>query len=52
MTLWWRGTTCCHKIVKMLYEAGAKEVHVRIAFPIEIKFPDFMESIRLQKMSF
>ena len=34
-----RGTTC-HKIVKMLYENGAKEVHVRIACP-EIKFPDF-----------
>jgi len=34
-----RGTTC-HKIVKMLYEAGAKNVHVRIACP-EIKFPDF-----------
>ena len=34
-----RGTTC-YKIVKMLYEAGAKEVHVRIACP-EIKFPDF-----------
>ena len=34
-----RGTTCT-KIVKMLYEAGAKEVHVRIACP-EIKFPDF-----------
>jgi len=34
-----RGTTC-HKIVKMLYAAGAKEVHVRIASP-EIKFPDF-----------
>ena len=34
-----RGTTC-HKIVKMLYEAGAKDVHVRIACP-EIKFPDF-----------
>ena len=34
-----RGTTC-HKIVKALYEAGAKEVHVRIACP-EIKFPDF-----------
>ena len=34
-----RGTTC-HKIVKVLYEAGAKEVHVRIACP-EIKFPDF-----------
>ena len=34
-----RGTTC-HKIVKMLYEAGAKEVHVRIASP-EIKYPDF-----------
>ena len=34
-----RGTTC-HKIVKMLYRAGAKEVHVRIACP-EIKFPDF-----------
>ena len=34
-----RGTTC-HKIVKMLYEAGCKEVHVRIACP-EIKYPDF-----------
>jgi len=34
-----RGTTC-HKIVKMLYDAGAKEVHVRIACP-EITFPDF-----------
>ena len=34
-----RGTTC-HKIVKALYESGAKEVHVRIACP-EIKFPDF-----------
>ena len=34
-----RGTTC-YKIVKMLYDSGAKEVHVRIASP-EIKFPDF-----------
>ena len=34
-----RGTTC-HKIVKMLVENGAKEVHVRIACP-EIKYPDF-----------
>jgi amidophosphoribosyltransferase len=34
-----RGTTS-HKIIKMLYDAGAKEVHVRIACP-EIKFPDF-----------
>ena len=34
-----RGTTCS-KIIKMLYEAGAKEVHVRIACP-EIKYPDF-----------
>jgi amidophosphoribosyltransferase len=34
-----RGTTC-YKIVKMLYDAGAKEVHVGIACP-EIKFPDF-----------
>ena len=34
-----RGTTC-HKIVKMLYDSGAKEVHVRISSP-EIKFPDF-----------
>ena len=34
-----RGTTC-HKIVKMLYESGAREVHVRIACP-EIKYPDF-----------
>ncbi len=34
-----RGTTS-HKIVKMLYDAGAKEVHVRIASP-EIRYPDF-----------
>ncbi len=34
-----RGTTC-HKIVKMLYESGAREIHVRIACP-EIRFPDF-----------
>ena len=34
-----RGTTC-HKIVKMLYDNGAREVHVRIACP-EINFPDF-----------
>ena len=34
-----RGTTC-HKIIKMLYDDGAKEVHVRIACP-EIKFSDF-----------
>ena len=29
-----------HKIVKMLYDSGAKEVHVKIACP-EIKYPDF-----------
>ena len=34
-----RGTTC-NKIVRMLYESGAKEVHVRIACP-EIRYPDF-----------
>jgi len=34
-----RGTTS-HKIVKMLSNFGAKEVHVRIASP-EIKYPDF-----------
>ena len=34
-----RGTTC-HKIVKMLYDSGAKEVHVRIACP-KILYPDF-----------
>ena len=34
-----RGTTS-HKIVKMLYDSGAKEVHVRIACP-EIRYPDF-----------
>ena len=34
-----RGTTC-FKIIKMLYESGAKKVHVRIACP-EIKYPDF-----------
>ena len=33
------GTTS-HKIVKMLYDAGAKEVHVKIACP-EIRYPDF-----------
>ena len=34
-----RGTTTS-KIVKMLYDSGAKEIHVRIASP-EIKYPDF-----------
>ena len=34
-----RGTTS-YKIVKMLYDSGAKEVHVRIACP-EIRYPDF-----------
>ena len=34
-----RGTAC-YKIVKMLYENGAREVHVRIACP-EIRYPDF-----------
>ena len=34
-----RGTTCL-KIVNMLYDAGAKDVHVRIACP-EIKYPDY-----------
>ena len=34
-----RGTTSI-KIIKMLYEAGAKEVHVRISSP-PIKFPDY-----------
>ena len=34
-----RGTTSL-KIVKMLYDAGAEEVHVKIACP-EIKYPDF-----------
>ena len=34
-----RGTTS-HKIIKMLYDAGAKEVHMKIPCP-EIKFPDF-----------
>ena len=34
-----RGTTSL-KIIKMLYDAGAKEVHMKIACP-EIKFPDF-----------
>ncbi len=34
-----RGTTC-NKIVRMLFENGAKKVHVRIACP-EIKYPDF-----------
>jgi len=34
-----RGTTSV-KIIKMLYENGAKEVHVRIASP-PIKYPDY-----------
>ena len=34
-----RGTTS-YKIVKMLYDSGAREVHVKIACP-EIKYPDF-----------
>ena len=34
-----RGTTSV-KIVKMFYEAGAKEVHLRIASP-PIKYPDY-----------
>jgi amidophosphoribosyltransferase len=34
-----RGTTSL-KIAQMMYEAGAKEVHMRIASP-PIKFPDF-----------
>ena len=34
-----RGTTSV-KIIKMLYDAGAKEVHMRIASP-EIKYPDY-----------
>ncbi len=34
-----RGTTST-KIVKMIYEAGAKEIHLRIACP-PIKYPDF-----------
>ena len=34
-----RGTTSV-KIAKMMYEAGAKEIHLRIASP-QIKFPDY-----------
>ena len=34
-----RGTTSV-KIIKMLYEFGAKEVHVRISSP-PIKYPDY-----------
>ena len=34
-----RGTTSV-KIIKMLYDYGAKEVHVRIASP-PIKYPDY-----------
>ncbi len=34
-----RGTTSV-KIIRMLYEAGAKEVHLRIASP-PIKYPDY-----------
>ena len=32
-----RGTTCL-KIVKMLYESGAKEVHVKYALKLNIRF--------------
>ena len=42
-----RGTTC-HKIVKMLYDAGAKEVPCQDSLS-RIKFPDFTELILLQK---
>ena len=45
-----RGTTS-HKIVKMLYDAGAKEVHVKIACP-EIKFQIFMVLIHQQKKNY
>jgi amidophosphoribosyltransferase len=34
-----RGTTSL-KIIKMLYDAGAKEIHMKIACP-EIRYPDF-----------
>ena len=34
-----RGTTSV-KIIKMLYDAGAKEIHLRIASP-PIKYPDY-----------
>ena len=30
----------CLKIIKMLYDSGAKEIHLRIACP-PIKYPDF-----------
>ena len=36
-----RGTTC-NKIVTMLYESGAKEVHVRIALVLKLNFLIFM----------
>ena len=39
MTLWLEELHH-YKIVKMLYDAGAKEVHVKIACP-EIRYPDF-----------
>ena len=45
-----RGTTS-HKIIKMLYDAGAKEVHVKIACP-EINFQIFMVWIHLQKKNY
>ena len=35
-----KSTLVGYKIVKMLYDSGAKEVHVRIACP-EIRYPDF-----------
>ncbi len=44
-----RGTTS-KRIVRMLREAGATEVHVRISSP-PITHPCFMGSIRQQKMS-
>ena len=43
-----RGTTS-HKIVKMLYDSRAKEVHVKIACP-EIKFPDFWVDITKKEL--
>ena len=42
-----RGTTS-RRIVRLLKEAGAKEVHVRIASP-PLKYPCFMASISKQE---
>ena len=45
-----RGTTS-HKIVKMLYDAGAKEVHVKLLVQ-KLNIQIFMVWIHLQKKNY